>query len=83
MCFLLLCSGKTNTNDSQFAVSMVFSDCGQHTVLYALYRDDQVRAWSTRSGHCVATVNCVTEMGGGGSGTTRPQGGKDFVLTYQ
>lgn len=45
--------GKTNVNDSNYVTSIVFDTIGGENVLYALYRDDNIRMWSTRTGQCL------------------------------
>lgn len=41
--------------------SLLFSDLGGQTFLHALYRDDNIRMWSTKTGQCLATVNCLPD----------------------
>lgn len=49
--------GKNNVNDSNYVTSMVFDTVGGENVLYALYRDNNMRMWSTRTGQCLFTLN--------------------------
>lgn len=49
--------GKSNVNDSNYATSIVFDTIGGENVLYALYRDNNIRMWSTRTGQCLFTIN--------------------------
>lgn len=57
------CRGKGGAmTDSQYATSLIFNELDDVVFLYGLYRDDNVRMWSSRSGQCVATVNCVQNI---------------------
>ncbi|XP_037026302.1 nuclear pore complex protein Nup160 homolog isoform X2 [Bradysia coprophila] len=67
--------GKTNSPDSKYVSSLVFNTIGDQTFLYALYRDEQIRMWSTRTGQCVSTVNCLQE-----GIDARPQGPQSNLL---
>lgn len=49
--------GKSNVNDSKYVTSIVFDTLGGENVLYALYRDNNIRMWSTRTGQCLFTLN--------------------------
>jgi hypothetical protein len=49
--------GKNNSNDSNFVTSLVFDTIRGENILYALYRDNNMRMWSTRSGQCLFTLN--------------------------
>lgn len=49
--------GKSNVNDSNYVTSMVFDTIGGENVLYALYRDNNIRMWSTRTGLCLTSLN--------------------------
>lgn len=53
--------GKSNSADSEYVTSLVFSDIGGQAFVYALYRDDHIRMWSAKTGQCVATVNCLED----------------------
>lgn len=53
--------GKSNVNDSSFVTSMVFDTIGGENVLYALYRDNNMRMWSTRTGQCLNTMNILRD----------------------
>lgn len=57
----MFCRGKSNSSDSQHVTSLLFSDLGGQTFLHALYRDDNIRMWSTKNGQCLATVNCLPD----------------------
>lgn len=54
----------------------MFNELGDQTFLYALYRDDNIRMWSTRTGQCVASIHCVQGGSSGGGNESRPQGRK-------
>lgn len=49
--------GKSNVNDSNYVTSIVFDSIGGENVLYALYRDNNIRMWSARTGQCLCTLN--------------------------
>jgi nuclear pore complex protein Nup160 len=49
--------GKNNSNDSNYVTSLVFDTIRGENVLYALYRDNNMRMWSTRTGQCLFTLN--------------------------
>lgn len=49
--------GKNNVNDSNYVTSIVFDSLGGENVLYALYRDDNIRMWSARTGQCLVQFN--------------------------
>lgn len=68
--------GKSNSPDNKYVTSLVFNTIGDQTFLYALYRDEQIRMWSTRTGQCVSTVNCLQD-----GIDARPQGRKSDLLT--
>lgn len=53
--------GKSNVNDSNYVNSLVFDNIGGETVLYALYRDNNIRMWSARTGQCLFTLNIFKE----------------------
>lgn len=53
--------GKNNISDSNYVTSMVFDTIGGENVLYALYRDNNMRMWSTRTGQCLHTLNVYRE----------------------
>jgi hypothetical protein len=53
--------GKSNINDSNYVTSMVFDTIGGENVLYALYRDNNMRMWSTRTYQCLHTLNVYRE----------------------
>lgn len=53
--------GKSNVNDSSYVTSMVFDTIGGENVLFALYRDNNIRMWSTRTGQCLFTMNIVRD----------------------
>lgn len=63
--------GKSNVNDSNYVTSIVFDTIGGENVLYALYRDNNIRMWSTRSGQCLFTLNIFRDAEDG-----RSQGSK-------
>lgn len=48
--------GKSNVNDSNYVTSTAFDTIGGETVLYALYRDNEIRMWSM-SGQCLYSLN--------------------------
>lgn len=64
-------------SDTQFATSLAFDSVGKETFLYALYRDDQIRMWSTKTGQCVSTVSCLQE-----GMESRAQGRKFFYYFF-
>lgn len=49
--------GKSNVSDANYVTSIVFDTIGGENVLYALYRDNNIRMWSTRTGLCLSTLN--------------------------
>jgi hypothetical protein len=54
--------GKSNVSDSSYVTSMVFDTLGGENVLYALYRDNNIRMWSTRTGQCLFTMNVFRDQ---------------------
>lgn len=54
--------GKSNVNDSKYVTSIVFDTIGGENVLYALYRDNNIRMWSTRTGQCLFTLNIFKDI---------------------
>lgn len=74
MIYFIYFRGKTNTTDNLFVTSVVFNSIGGHTFLYALYRDDHIRMWSTKTGQCVSVVNCLQD-----GKDARPQGRKLII----
>ncbi|KAG5683941.1 hypothetical protein PVAND_013197 [Polypedilum vanderplanki] len=67
--------GKSNVNDSNYVTSMVFDTIGGENVLYALYRDNNIRMWSTRTGQCLFTMNIVRD-----NDERRSQGTQNNIL---
>lgn len=57
----MLRGGKNNINDSNFVSSLVFDTIGGEIVLYALYRDNNIRMWSAKTGQCLSTLNILME----------------------
>lgn len=53
--------GKNNSNDGNYVISMVFDTLRGENVLHALYRDNNLRTWSLRSGQCLNTINVCRE----------------------
>jgi nuclear pore complex protein Nup160 len=53
--------GKSNVSDSNYVTSIVFDTVGGDNVLYALYRDNTLRMWSTRTGQCLSTQNITKD----------------------
>ena len=53
--------GKNNVTDSNFVSSLVFDEIGGEIVLYALYRDNNIRMWSAKSGQCLSVLNITVE----------------------
>lgn len=53
--------GKSNVSDNKFVTSIVFDTIGGENVLYALYRDNNIRMWSTRTGQCLFTLNIFND----------------------
>lgn len=53
--------GKSNVSDTNYVTSIVFDTIGGENVLYALYRDNNIRMWSTRTGQCLCTLNIFKE----------------------
>lgn len=51
--------GKSNVSDSNYVTSLVFDSIGGESVLYALYRDNNLRMWSTRTGQCLSIVDIL------------------------
>jgi hypothetical protein len=51
--------GKNNVNDGNYVTSLVFDTVSGENVLYALYRDSNIRMWSTRTGQCLYTLNAI------------------------
>lgn len=49
--------GKNSSNDGNYVTSVVFDTLQGENVLYALYRDNNLRMWSTRTGQCLHTIN--------------------------
>lgn len=50
--------GKNNvSDDSNYVISMEFDTVGGENVLFALYRDNSIRMWSTKTGQCLFTFN--------------------------
>lgn len=74
--------GKSNVNDSKYVTSIVFDTLGGENVLYALYRDNNIRMWSTRTGQCLFTLNIFKDIE-----DRRSQGSKlhidSSVFTYK
>lgn len=67
--------GKSNVNDSKYVTSIVFDTIGGENVLYALYRDNHIRMWSTRTGQCLFTLNIFKDVD-----DRRTQGSKLFNI---
>ncbi|XP_070491725.1 nuclear pore complex protein Nup160 homolog [Chironomus tepperi] len=67
--------GKNNVNDSNYVTSMVFDTVGGENVLYALYRDNHIRMWSTRTGQCLFTLNIFKD-----NDERRSQGTQNNIL---
>ncbi|CRL04413.1 CLUMA_CG017499, isoform A [Clunio marinus] len=63
--------GKSNVNDSNYVTSIVFDTVGGEIVLYALYRDNNLRMWSTRTGQCLHTLNIINDSEEKGSQGTQ------------
>lgn len=53
--------GKSNVSDTNYVTSIVFDTIGGENVLYALYRDNNIRMWSTRTGQCLCFLNIFKE----------------------
>ncbi|XP_055842239.1 nuclear pore complex protein Nup160 homolog [Episyrphus balteatus] len=53
--------GKSNSSDAEYANSLVFTHINGHIFLVALYRDDQLRMWSTTSLQNVCSISCIRE----------------------
>lgn len=51
--------GKSNVSDNNYVTSLVFDSIGGENVLYALYRDNNMRMWSTRTGQCLAIIDIL------------------------
>lgn len=69
--------GKSNVNDSNYVTSIVFDNVGGDNVLYALYRDNNIRMWSTRTGQCLFTLNIFKD-----AEDKRSQGSKFVQRNY-
>ncbi|XP_067639989.1 nuclear pore complex protein Nup160 homolog [Eurosta solidaginis] len=54
-------TGKSDFSDANHANSLVFSYINGQIYLLALYRDDQLRVWSTTSFQCVSAIECVRD----------------------
>lgn len=57
----MLRGGKSNVNDSNFVSSFVFDTIGGEIVLYALYRDNNIRMWSAKTGQCLSVLNILMD----------------------
>lgn len=53
---------RGKNNDSNHVTSLAFDTIGGENVLYALYRDNNMRMWSTRTGQCLHTLNIFGEF---------------------
>lgn len=60
--------GKSQVSDTNYVTSMVFDTIGGENVLYALYRDNNIRMWSTRTGQCLFTMNIFKDNEGRSQG---------------
>lgn len=48
-------------SDADHANSLVFTCINNQIILLALYRNDHLRIWSTRSMQIICGINCVRE----------------------
>ncbi|KAH8413093.1 hypothetical protein KR009_007873 [Drosophila setifemur] len=64
-------TGRSETLES--AMSMVFSEVEGSLFLMVLYRNNELRLWSLQTLQTVASINCSTGSGLGGSGAQGPQ----------
>jgi nuclear pore complex protein Nup160 len=53
--------GKSQVSDTQYVTSLVFDTIAGEIILYALYRDNNIRMWSAKTGQCLFTANVFKE----------------------
>lgn len=53
--------GKSHSNDTNSGTSLVFDQMDDQVVVYILHRDSNIRMWSTKTGHCLASLNILSE----------------------
>ncbi|XP_017480292.1 PREDICTED: nuclear pore complex protein Nup160 homolog isoform X3 [Rhagoletis zephyria] len=68
-------TGKNDFSDANYANSVVFSYINGQIYLLALYRDDQLRVWSTTNFQCACSIDCVRD-----NNRTRIQGPQSSAL---
>ncbi|XP_014087607.2 nuclear pore complex protein Nup160 homolog [Bactrocera oleae] len=68
-------TGKSDVSDANHANSVVFNYINGQIYLLALYRDDQLRVWSTNNFQCVCSFDCIRD-----NNKQRTQGPQSNVL---